>query len=107
MASYRCSLFTGCVASFCWWYPSAAVWIRVFYFVIFSRQVSVVGETVNVTGQSSLTPIKVPICHLSDDMGQLFERSPFSDVTLYVGDRQFHVHKAILAGEHLIIILTC
>jgi speckle-type POZ protein len=62
-------------------------------------EVSVVGETVNVTGQSSLTPIKVPICHLSDDMGQLFERSPFSDVTLYVGDRQFHVHKAILAAR--------
>jgi speckle-type POZ protein len=62
-------------------------------------EVSVVGETVNVTGQSSLTPVKVPSCHLSEDLGQLFERAPFSDVTLCVGDRQFQVHKAILAAR--------
>jgi speckle-type POZ protein len=71
----------------------------------FLLQVSVVGETVNVTGQSSITPVKVPSCHLSDDLGALFERAAFSDVTLVVGDRQFQAHKAILAGMLIIIYL--
>jgi len=62
-------------------------------------EVSVVGETVNVTGQSSVTPVKVPGCRLSDDLGLLFDRSAFSDVTLVVADRQFHVHKALLAAR--------
>jgi len=58
----------------------------------------VVGETVNVTGQSSVTPVKVPSCRLSDELGLLFERAAFSDVTLVVADRQFQAHKAVLAG---------
>lgn len=65
-------------------------------------EVSVVGETVNLTGQSSLTPVKVPPCHLSEDLGQLFDRAPFSDVTLVTSDRQFHVHKAILAARSVV-----
>lgn len=65
-------------------------------------EVSVVGETVNVTGQSSLMPVKVPSCHLSEDLGQLFERSLFSDITLNVGDRQFPVHKAVLAARSMV-----
>ena len=66
--------------------------------VLVGVQVSVVGETVNVTGQSSVTPVKVPACRLSDELSLLFDRAAFSDVTLVVADRQFHVHKAILAG---------
>ena len=31
-------------------------------------QVSVVADTVNITGQSSLTPFRVPDCRLADDM---------------------------------------
>ena len=69
-------------------------------------QVSVVGETVNVTGQSSITPVKVPSCRLSEDLGGLFERAAFSDVTLVVGDRQFQAHKAVLAGQYVIAHLV-
>jgi len=68
--------------------------------------VSVVGETVNVTGQSSVTPVKVPSCRLSDELGLLFERAAFSDVTLVVGDRQFQAHKAVLAGTSFLALIT-
>lgn len=57
------------------------------------------GDTVNVSGQSNCTPVKVPECRLSDDMGSLYERTSFSDVTLCVGGREFQAHKAILAGK--------
>ena len=67
---------------------------------------SVVGETVNVTGQSSVTPVKVPSCRLSDELGLLFERAAFSDVTLVVGDRQFQAHKAVLAGTSFLALIT-
>lgn len=62
-------------------------------------EVSVVGDTINLTGQSHVTPVKVPSCQLSEDLGQLFDRSSFSDFTLCVGGRHFHVHKAILAAR--------
>lgn len=52
----------------------------------------------NVAGQSSCTPVKVPDCRLSDDLGSLFDRSLFCDVVLCVGGREFHSHKAVLAG---------
>jgi len=62
-------------------------------------EVSVVGDTVNNSGQSNCTPVKVPECRLSEDLGQLFDRSSFSDVTLCVGGREFLAHKAILAAR--------
>jgi hypothetical protein len=57
---------------------------------------------VNVSGQSNCTPVKVPECRLSEDMGSLYERTSFSDVTLCVGGREFQAHKAILAGTKLL-----
>lgn len=62
-------------------------------------EVSVVGETVNVSGQSSCTPVRVPDCRLSEDFGLLFERALYSDVTLSVAGREFQAHKAILAAR--------
>ena len=58
-----------------------------------------VGDTVNVSGQSNCTPVKVPECRLSEDLGSLFDRSAFSDVMLCVGGREFLAHKAVLAGK--------
>ena len=62
-------------------------------------QVSVVGDTVNVSGQSNCTPVKVPECRLAEDLGSLFDRSGFSDVMLCVSGREFLAHKSVLAGR--------
>ncbi|VDD86892.1 unnamed protein product [Enterobius vermicularis] len=63
-------------------------------------EVSVVAETVNVTGQSNLMQFKVPPPRLADEMANLFEKHSFSDCVLVAGrDREFHVHKALLAAR--------
>uniref|UniRef100_A0A914H0P4 Speckle-type POZ protein n=2 Tax=Globodera TaxID=31242 RepID=A0A914H0P4_GLORO len=60
-------------------------------------EVSVVADTVNVTGQSNMMQFRVPPCRLSDDMGSLFEKSFFADCVLSSGSKEFQVHKAVLA----------
>lgn len=60
---------------------------------------SVVADSVNISGQSNTIQFKVPECRLPDDLGLLFENQKFSDVTLTVCGREFQAHKAILAGK--------
>lgn len=62
-------------------------------------EVSVVADSVNISGQSNIIQFKVPECKLSEDLGNLFDNERFSDVTLAVGGREFQAHKAILAGN--------
>ncbi|XP_026808520.1 speckle-type POZ protein A isoform X1 [Rhopalosiphum maidis] len=62
-------------------------------------QVSVVADSVNISGQSNAVQFKVPECRLPDDLGNLFEIQKFSDVTLSVSGREFQAHKAILAAR--------
>jgi len=62
-------------------------------------EVSVVADSVNISGQSNSVQFKVPECKLSDDLGSLFENSQFADVQLYCGGREFQCHKAILAAR--------
>ncbi|KAG1682116.1 Protein roadkill [Nymphon striatum] len=62
-------------------------------------EVSVVADSVNISGQSNAVQFKVPECKLSDDLGLLFESQKFSDVTLCVNEREFQAHKAILAAR--------
>ena len=62
-------------------------------------QVSVVGETINHSGHTALTPVKVPQSNIAEDFGSLLERKAFCDVILIVGNEEFPVHKAILAGQ--------
>lgn len=64
-------------------------------------EVSVVADSINISGQSNVMQFKVPECRLSDDLGALFDNERFSDVTLAVGGREFQAHKAILAGKLL------
>lgn len=70
-------------------------------------QVSVVADSVNISGQSNAVQFKVPECRLPDDLGNLFEIQKFSDVTLSVSGREFQAHKAILAGNYLNCRIAC
>lgn len=67
--------------------------------VCFHVQVSVVQDSVNISGQSNMNMLKVPECQLSDDLGNLWECSRFTDCSLYVGGQEFKAHKSILAGK--------
>ena len=55
-------------------------------------EVSVVADSVNISGQSNAVQFKVPECRLSEDLGALFESQRFSDVTLAVGGGQSFFH---------------
>ena len=61
-------------------------------------EVSVVADSVNISGQTSINKFRIPESKLSDDFNYLFENTNFSDVTLSCGNREFKAHKAILAG---------
>lgn len=65
-------------------------------------EVSVVADSVNISGQSNIVQFKVPECKLSEDFGNLFDNEKFSDVSLSVDGREFRAHKAILAGEFIV-----
>uniref|UniRef100_A0A4W3HUK8 Speckle type BTB/POZ protein like a n=1 Tax=Callorhinchus milii TaxID=7868 RepID=A0A4W3HUK8_CALMI len=60
-------------------------------------EVSVVQDSVNISGQSNVNTLKVPECRLADDLGNLLESSRFTDCSLYVGGQEFKAHKSILA----------
>jgi len=62
-------------------------------------EVSVVADSVNISGQSNAIQFKVPECRLSEDFGALFESQRFSDVTLAVAGTEFEAHKAVLAAR--------
>ncbi|XP_008546874.1 speckle-type POZ protein isoform X2 [Microplitis demolitor] len=62
-------------------------------------EVSVVADSVNISGQSNTIQFKVPECRLPEDLGTLFESQKFSDVTLTVCGNEFRAHKAILAAR--------
>lgn len=62
-------------------------------------EVSVVADSVNISGQSNAVQFKVPDCRLSDDLGALFESSQFADVTLSCQGREYKCHKALLCAR--------
>ena len=65
-------------------------------------EVSVVADSVNISGQTSINKFKIPESKLSDDFNTLFESPNFSDVTLACGNREFKAHKAILAARSVV-----
>lgn len=62
-------------------------------------QVSVVQDSVNISGQNTMNMVKVPDCRLADELGGLWENSRFTDCSLCVAGQEFQAHKAILAGK--------
>jgi speckle-type POZ protein len=62
-------------------------------------EVSVVADSVNISGQNNAIQFKIPECRLADDLGALFDQSKFSDVTLAANGAEFNAHKAILAAR--------
>ena len=62
-------------------------------------EVSVVADSVNISGQMHSASFKVPDIRLSDDFSNLFESSQFADVTLTCNSREFQCHKAILTAR--------
>jgi len=65
-------------------------------------QVSVVQDSVNISGQNTMNMVKVPDCRLADELGGLWENSRFTDCSLCVAGQEFQAHKAILAGTDMI-----
>uniref|UniRef100_A0A1I8I867 Speckle-type POZ protein n=3 Tax=Macrostomum lignano TaxID=282301 RepID=A0A1I8I867_9PLAT len=62
-------------------------------------EVSVVGETENLAGQSSAQSVRLPECRLADDLGQLLERGQHADLTLCIGGAELPAHKAVLSAR--------
>ncbi|KAG8125093.1 putative Speckle-type POZ protein [Naja naja] len=61
-------------------------------------EVSVVQDSVNISGLSSTNTLKVPECRLAEDLGNLWETTRFTDCSFYIGGQEFKAHKSILAG---------
>lgn len=73
-------------------------------------QVSVVQDSVNISGQNTMNMVKVPDCRLADELGGLWENSRFTDCSLCVAGQEFQAHKAILAGKDmfgLVCLFVC
>lgn len=70
-------------------------------------QVSVVQDSVNISGQNTMNMVRVPDCRLAEELGDLWENSRFTDCSLCVTGQKFQAHKAILAGENILKIITC
>ncbi|KAL4659248.1 speckle-type POZ protein isoform X2 [Arapaima gigas] len=62
-------------------------------------EVSVVQDSVNISGQNTMNMVKVPDCRLADELGGLWENSRFTDCSLCVAGQEFQAHKAILAAR--------
>ncbi|KAF7239778.1 Speckle-type POZ protein [Varanus komodoensis] len=67
-------------------------------------EVSVVQDSVNISGQNSMNMVKVPECRLADELGGLWENSRFTDCCLCVAGQEFQAHKAILAGREFCLL---
>ncbi|CAF0916562.1 unnamed protein product [Adineta steineri] len=62
-------------------------------------EVSVVADSVNISGQTQINSFKISECQLSNEYQSLLDNPVYSDVTLVCGQREFPVHKAILSAR--------
>uniref|UniRef100_H2Z147 BTB domain-containing protein n=1 Tax=Ciona savignyi TaxID=51511 RepID=H2Z147_CIOSA len=57
-------------------------------------EVSVVQDSVNISGQSNMMQLKVPECRLSKDFESLLDESHFTDCIFAVEGKEYKAHKA-------------
>ncbi|KAL3986721.1 KRAB domain-containing zinc finger protein [Sarotherodon galilaeus] len=62
-------------------------------------EVSVVQDSVNISGQNTMNMVRVPDCRLAEELGDLWASSRFTDCSLCVAGQKFQAHKAILAAR--------
>ncbi|XP_020042350.1 speckle-type POZ protein-like isoform X4 [Castor canadensis] len=63
------------------------------------RQVSVVQDSVNISGHTNTNMLKVPECRLAEDLGNLWENTRFTDCSFFVRGQEFKAHKSVLAAR--------
>ncbi|XP_053453548.1 speckle-type POZ protein-like isoform X3 [Nycticebus coucang] len=63
------------------------------------RQVSVVQDSVNISGYTNTNTLKVPECRLAEDLGNLWENTRFTDCSFFVRGHEFQAHKSVLAAR--------
>ncbi|XP_052569409.1 speckle-type POZ protein-like [Peromyscus californicus insignis] len=61
--------------------------------------VRVVQDSFRISHQNRKPGIQVPRCTLADELGELWEKSQFTDCCLVVAGQEFRAHKAILAAR--------
>ena len=60
---------------------------------------SIIGDIISMPGLNMTPAIKDPRQMLADDLGELWEKSLFTDCCLLVGGHEFRAHRAILAAR--------
>ncbi|XP_039267485.1 speckle-type POZ protein-like [Styela clava] len=65
-------------------------------------EVSVVQDSVNISGQSNMMQLKVPDCRLAEDLEGLLEGGDFTDCTFFVEGKEFKAHKSIIAARSVV-----
>ncbi|XP_035160895.1 speckle-type POZ protein-like isoform X1 [Callithrix jacchus] len=62
-------------------------------------EVSVVQDSVNISGHTNTNTLKVPECRLAEDLGNLWENTRFTDCSFFVRGQEFKAHKSVLAAR--------
>ncbi|XP_040827455.1 speckle-type POZ protein-like isoform X3 [Ochotona curzoniae] len=62
-------------------------------------EVSVVQDSVNISGHTNTNTLRVPECRLAEDLGNLWENTRFTDCSFFVRGQEFKAHKSVLAAR--------
>ena len=62
-------------------------------------EVSVVQDSVNISGHSQCRTLQVPECTLTTDLSNLLQNQNFHDVIFEVDGAEYPAHKAIMAAR--------
>ncbi|XP_051054990.1 speckle-type POZ protein-like [Phodopus roborovskii] len=74
-------------------------WLLPDYKLTLLCKVNMVQGSFDISDQSTIPEIQVPRCTMADDLGDLWEKSFFTDCCLVVAGQEFRAHKVILAAR--------